>query len=99
VHYPGVNASTLAVARAQMPRGFGPLLSFELDGTAADADAAVAAARLIVPASSFGGVESTWERRSRWPGETAPDSLIRLSAGIEPPADLIADIDQALGGP
>ena len=99
VHYPGVNTDTLAVARAQMPRGFGPLLSFELDGTAADADAAVAAARLILPASSFGGVESTWERRGRWPGETAPDSLIRLSVGIEPPADLVADIDQALGRP
>ena len=99
VHYPGVSAETLTVASAQMPRGFGPLLSFELAGTAADADAVVAAARLIVPASSFGGVESTWERRGRWPGETAPDSLIRLSAGIEPAADLIGDIEQALGRP
>jgi cystathionine beta-lyase/cystathionine gamma-synthase len=99
VHYPGVNAATLPVARAQMPRGFGPLLSFELDGTAADADAVVAASRLIVPASSFGGAESSWERRGRWAGETAPDSLIRLSAGIEPPGDLIADIDQALDRP
>jgi len=99
VHYPGTNSATLAIASAQMPRGFGPLLSFELDGTGADADAVVAAARLIVPASSFGGVESSWERRGRWPGETAPDSLIRLSAGIEPAADLIADIDQALGRP
>ena len=97
VHYPGINPDTLAVARAQMPRGFGPLLSFELDGTGAEADAVVAAARLIVPATSFGGVESTWERRGRWPGETAPDSLIRLSAGIEPADDLIADIDHALG--
>jgi cystathionine gamma-synthase len=99
VHYPGTNAGTLAIARAQMPRGFGPLLSFELEGTAADADAVVAAGRLIVPASSFGGVESSWERRSRWTGETAPDSLIRLSAGIEPAGDLIADIDQALDQP
>ncbi len=99
VHYPGVNADTLAVASAQMPRGFGPLLSFELDGSAADADAVVAAARLILPATSFGGVESTWERRGRWAGETAPESLIRLSAGIEPAADLAGDIDQALGRP
>jgi len=99
VHYPGVNADTLTVARVQMPRGFGPLLSFELTGTAADADAVVAAAKLIVPASSFGGVESTWERRGRWPGETAPDSLIRLSVGIEPVADLVGDLEQALGRP
>jgi len=95
VHYPGVG-DNVDVARTQMHRGFGPLLSFEIDGTAADADAVVAASRLIVPATSFGGVESAWERRGRWQGETAPATLIRLSAGIEPAADLIADIDSAL---
>jgi len=96
VHYPGVHAGTLALARAQMPRGFGPLLSFEVAGSATAADAVIAAGRLIVPATSFGGVDSSWERRGRWAGETAPPSLIRLSVGIEPAADLIADIDQAL---
>jgi cystathionine beta-lyase/cystathionine gamma-synthase len=96
VHYPGTSRQTLAVARAQMPDGFGPLLSFEVDGGAGDADAVVAAAGLIAPATSFGGVESTWERRARWPGETAPESLIRLSVGVEPASDLIADIDHSL---
>ena len=96
VHYPGVGEQATSIARAQMPRGFGPLLSFEVDGTAADADAVVLASRLIVPATSFGGVESAWERRGRWPGESAPATLIRLSVGIEPPADLIADVDYAL---
>lgn len=96
VHYPGVRADTLAVAKAQMPRGFGPMLSFELDGNAADADAVVGASKLVVPATSFGGTETTWERRGRWPGETAPASLIRISAGIEPVDDVIRDIDQAL---
>jgi cystathionine gamma-synthase len=95
VYYPGFGDGA-DIARTQMPRGFGPLLSFETDGTAADAEAVVAASRLIVPATSFGGVESAWERRARWPGETAPATLIRLSAGIEPTADLIADIDHAL---
>jgi cystathionine beta-lyase/cystathionine gamma-synthase len=47
-------------------------------------------------ASRFGGVESTWERRARWAAETAPETLIRLSVGIEPVADLIADIDASL---
>ena len=56
----------------------------------------MAAARLIVPATSFGGVESTWERRARWAGETAPQALIRMSAGIEPAADILADLEQAL---
>jgi cystathionine gamma-synthase len=97
VHYPGTEPSALAVAGRQMPGGFGPLLSFEVTaGTAEAADQVVAGARLILPATSFGGVESTWERRARWPGETAPDGLIRLSVGVEPVADLIADIDQAL---
>jgi len=97
VHYPGVTATTLDVAAAQMTGGFGPLLSFELAGASpAEADSVIAAARLIVPATSFGGVESSWERRARWPSETAPASLIRLSAGIEPTADLIADVAQAL---
>lgn len=94
VHYPGLSPSPAAVK--QMPRGFGPLLSFELAGTAADADAVVAAARLIVPATSFGGVESSWERRARWPAETAPDTLIRMSCGVEPTADLLADLATAL---
>ena len=101
VHYPGVEAATLAVAQRQMPDGFGQLLSFEVDpaggGTAQQAaDRVVTSARLILPATSFGGVESTWERRARWPGETAPGGLIRLSVGVEPAADLIADIDETL---
>ncbi len=96
VHYPGTTSATLETARRQMPRGFGPLLSFELDGGAADADSVVAASRLILPATSFGGVESVWERRGRWASETAPESLIRLGAGIEPAADLLADLDQSL---
>ena len=94
VHYPGLRPS--AAAKAQMSRGFGPLLSFELAGAAADADAVVAAAQLVVPATSLGGVESSWERRARWAGETAPETLIRLSAGIEPVEDLLADIGAAL---
>ena len=95
VHYPGVEPSTLALAQRQMPDGFGPLMSFEVDSAPA-ADRVVASSRLILPATSFGGVESTWERRARWPGETAPDGLIRLSVGVEPAADLITDIDHAL---
>jgi cystathionine beta-lyase/cystathionine gamma-synthase len=94
VHYPGLSPSPAAVR--QMPRGFGPLLSFEVAGDAAGADAVVAAAELIVPATSFGGVESSWERRARWAAETAPPTLIRLSVGIEPADDILADLAQAL---
>jgi cystathionine gamma-synthase len=94
---PGVDKATSELARRQMPDGFGPLLSFEVTPGHADAaDKVVASSRLILPATSFGGVESTWERRARWPAETAPAGLIRLSVGVEPAADLITDIDQAL---
>jgi cystathionine gamma-synthase len=95
VHYPGLRPSVTTLK--QMPRGFGPLLSFEVAGTASDADTVVGASRLIVPATSFGGIESNWERRGRWAAETAPDTLIRLSAGIEPVEDLLADLGAALG--
>ena len=78
-----------------MRGGFGPLLSFELDGTAAAA--AVRRSRLVQPATSFGGIESTWERRARWASETRPESLIRMSAGIEETDALVADV-RALGG-
>ena len=94
---PGVDTTASELARRQMPDGFGPLLSFEVTPDGADAaDKVVAASRLILPATSFGGVESTWERRARWPAETAPAGLIRLSVGVEPAADLITDIDDAL---
>jgi len=107
VHYPGVDKSIAELARRQMPRGFGPLLSFQVSPDSASQDSAsqdsadaadkvVASSELILPATSFGGVESTWERRARWPAETAPAGLIRLSVGVEPASDLITDIDQAL---
>jgi cystathionine beta-lyase/cystathionine gamma-synthase len=98
VHYPGVEETTLALAERQMQGGFGPLLSFELEGTAEDAEAAVRRSRRVRPATSFGGVESTWERRARWASETAPENLIRLSAGIEDEDELVADVVQALDG-
>ena len=97
VHYPSLlTGPALDVATRQMPSGFGPLLSFQLD-TAQAAEAVVTSSALIVPATSFGGVESTWERRARWASETAPDGLIRLSVGVERAEDLITDIDKALG--
>jgi len=97
VHYPGVTGPTAELASRQMPAGFGPLLSFELIPDRAEAaDQVVESSTLILPATSFGGVESTWERRARWAGETAPDGLIRLSVGVEPAADLITDTDDAL---
>lgn len=98
VHYPGLGkvASYLAT---QMPAGYGPLLSFEVAGGADAAEEVVAASRLIRPATSFGGVESSWERRARWASETAPPSLIRLSVGIEPVDAVLEDLESSLASP
>jgi cystathionine gamma-synthase len=85
-----------AVQRVRYP-GFGSMLAIELvDGPTADD--AVAAVRLWVHATSLGGVESTLERRRRWPSEliSVPEGLIRMSVGIEHLDDLLADLLQAL---
>jgi cystathionine gamma-synthase len=78
--------------------GFGGVISIELAGGAAAADAVAAQTRSWAPATSLGGVESMLERRRRWPGEFAdvPKSLIRLSVGIENVDDLWDDLTQAL---
>jgi cystathionine gamma-synthase len=84
-----------AVERVRWP-GFGWLLSFELASQEA-ADKLCAAVRLIVHATSLGGVETLIERRGRWAMETyLPPSLVRLSVGIEHVEDLWADLAQAL---
>jgi cystathionine gamma-synthase len=55
--------------------------------------------RVFVPATSLGGVESLIEHRRavEGPHSLVPDNLLRLSIGVEPAADLIADLEQALG--
>jgi cystathionine gamma-synthase len=85
-----------AVRRMRYP-GFGAMISVDL-ADAASADAFCAATRLWVTATSLGGVESTMERRRRWPGEspTIPEGLIRLAVGIEAAEDLWVDLEQAL---
>ena len=97
VHYPGLPGDPgHAVAKDTMA-GFGSLLSIEL-ADAATAEAFIDACRLWVFATSLGGVESTFERRRRWPGEleTVPEGLVRMSVGIEHVDDLRADLQQAL---
>ncbi len=53
---------------------------------------------LWLPATSLGGVESSFERRRRFPTEapTVPEDLIRVSVGIEDVEDLWRDLDHAL---
>lgn len=96
VHYPGLPGDPgHAVAERQMD-GYGALLSFVL-ATAEQADAVCADVRLVVHATSLGGVETSMERRGRHAGEEqTPPGLIRMSVGIEDVEDLWADLDRAL---
>lgn len=100
VHYPGLPSHpTHAIARAQLA-GFGSLLSFEVRGGAAGADAVCRALRLIQHATSLGAVESTLERRAAIPGqEHLPPGLLRLSVGVEEVEELWGDLTQALERP
>ena len=97
VHYPGLVTDPGHSSAATQMSGFGSLLSIDL-GSAPAADRFVAAAGLWVHATSLGGVESTFERRRRWPGElsTVPEGLVRMSVGIEHEDDLWDDLAQAL---
>ena len=78
--------------------GFGAVISFEIDGNAEQAEKVCESSRLITHATSLGGVESLWERRRRWAGESpsVPEQLIRLSVGCEHVDDIWQDIEQAL---
>ena len=77
---------------------FGAIISLELHGGPEAADAVADATHLWVHATSLGGVESTLERRRRWPEESpeVPDGLLRLSVGIEDVEDLWSDLSGAL---
>lgn len=86
-----------AIGAASYP-GFGTVVSFEPAAGAEVAQRVTEASELITYATSLGGVESTWERRRRASSEprTVPESLIRLSVGIEDVEDLWRDIEHSL---
>ena len=83
-----------AVETVRYP-GLGGLISFDV----ADADTArrvETSTRVIVNATSLGGVTSVLESRRRWEGDRVPAGLLRLSVGLEDPDVLWGDLEQAL---
>lgn len=108
VHYPGLPSHPQHERAKGLFQGFGGMMSFELEADASQADAFLRRLRLVVHTVSLGGVETLATR----PAATShaslsaeerakagiPDGLIRLSVGIEAPADVIADLEQALAG-
>jgi len=108
VFYPGLASHPdHAIAKAQM-KGFGGVVSFEIDGDRERTRQFVEALQIPYLAPSLGGAEtlvshpatvsySDLSEEDRLAiGIT--DQLVRYSVGIEDCADLIADFDQALAG-
>ncbi len=106
VHYPGLaNHPGHEVARRQM-RGFGGMLTLELEADLSLTEKVAESLRWFALAPSLGGAESlvtqprttthadlSDEERQR---RGISDSMLRLSVGLEDVEDLIEDLDQAL---
>ena len=106
VFYPGLPGFPgHAVAKQQM-RGFGGMVTLDIEGSGADSTRAVDRLKLFKIAPSLGGVESlatqpvTTTHHGLTPAERArrgiTDTMIRLSIGLEDASDLIEDLQQAL---
>ena len=94
VRYPGLpNDPANNLARVQMDR-FGFLIGLTLASEQA-AEAFINGCALIQPATSFGGVHTSAERRARWGDAVAP-GFVRLSVGCEPLEELWKAIAEAL---
>ena len=97
VRYPGLPTDAYHQMAKSFMKGFGAMISFDVNGTVDQVDLMCNSSRLITNATSLGGVESIWERRRRWATESTlvPENLIRFSVGIENVDDLWADIEHA----
>ncbi len=98
VRHPGLESHPQHQRSRDTLAGPGFMLTFRVRGGAARADALLDALTVLVHATSLGGVETTLERRARYPAEQGivPDDLLRVSVGCEHVEDLWADLQQAL---
>jgi cystathionine gamma-synthase len=96
IHYPGLPSDPYHDRATRLMDGFGAMLAFEVAGGPEAAQAVAERVRVIVHATSLGGVETLMERRSRYPDEATPPALLRISVGIEDVEDLWADLEAAL---
>jgi cystathionine beta-lyase/cystathionine gamma-synthase len=107
VYYPGLNTHPDHAIAARQMTGFGGMVCFDLAASYDRAAGLYDRLKVIKRAASLGGVESLislpvltsqWghtDEQLRAAGVTR--GMLRLSVGLEDAADLIADLDQALG--
>ncbi|WP_193047755.1 cystathionine gamma-synthase [Mycolicibacterium baixiangningiae] len=105
VLYPGLPSHPGHEVAARQMSGFGGMVSVRVRGGAQAARDFCARTSIFILAESLGGVESLIEHPGAMThASTAgsqlevPEDLVRLSVGIEDSADLLADLEQALGG-
>ena len=106
VIYPGLPSHPQHELATRQMRGYGGMISFDV-GTFEAARAVCNRVKLMALAESLGGVETLISHPASMTHASVPaerrkeigltDSLVRISAGIEDPADLIDDLEQALG--
>ncbi|MGI9823063.1 cystathionine gamma-synthase [Agromyces sp. Marseille-Q5079] len=103
VYYPGLSTHPGHELAARQMSGFGGMISLALAGGGEAAHRFAESTTLFQLAESLGGVESLvnhpWSMTHasvRGTEAEVPESIVRLSVGIEDPADLLADIDEAL---
>jgi cystathionine beta-lyase/cystathionine gamma-synthase len=106
VYYPGLSSHPGHEVAARQMSAPGGMISFELKGSLDEAAAFLRALRIFACAESLGGVESLAEHPAIMTHASLPaearralgigDGLVRLSVGLEDPADLVADLAHAL---
>lgn len=106
VYFPGLPLHPGHAVAARQQKGFGAMLSLELEGGEEAVRAFVEGLRYFTLAESLGGVESlvahpaTMTHAAMTPEARAKagisDGLLRLSVGIEATDDLLADLAAAL---
>jgi cystathionine beta-lyase/cystathionine gamma-synthase len=104
--YPGLKSHPQHELASRQMRGFGGMLTFELESEAA-ARAMLRRVRLMSLAESLGGVETLISHPASMTHASVPadrraqigltDAMVRISAGIEDVEDLIEDLKSALG--
>jgi cystathionine gamma-synthase len=103
VYFPGTPGHPGFEVAVRQMKDFGGMVSFEV-GSREEALRVVQGTELFFLAESLGGVESLIEMPAPMTHASVsdsplavPDTLIRLSVGIEHPDDLVDDLEQALG--
>jgi len=106
VHYPGLKGFPQAALAARQQGGAGGIVAFEVEGGLEAGKRLLSAVRLCSLAENLGAAETLITHPVSMTHGDVPvaerravgisDGLIRLSVGLEDPADIIADLEQAL---